>query len=299
VIVDTNLLDRHRANPADLFVENGCFTNWLGIRTDADLFSNGDDFRNRVMPDLPVTEAGDGVFAGYLEYASLLTAIESTPDRDTFTAVEIGAGWGPWISACGVVCRNLGFARTVLRGVEADQARHDMMRRHLARNGLMGAPSIDCQTVRGAAWTENTTLRFPVIDLRDSGAAASDVILENAHGQDYRGHESAFVDVPAFSLATICEGLGIIDYMHCDIQGAELALMTQAIDFLNARVRHLFVGTHSRVIDGGLIGLFHRHGWDILAEMPCQFNYNRNIPTLEGMTLRDGEIFVRNPNLVG
>lgn len=294
--IDAELLNRHRANPADLFVENGCFTNWLGVRTDADLFSNGDDFRNRVLPDIPTTEAGDGVFAGYLEYASLLTAIENTQDRASFTAVELGAGWGPWISAAGVVCRNLGFARTVLRGVEADLARHDLMRRHLARNGLMGAPNIDCQTIRGAAWTENTTLHFPVIDPRDSGGAASNE--GNAQGQDYRGHQKTFVDVPAFSLATLCEGLDVIDYMHCDIQGAELAVMEQAIDLLNAKIRHLFVGTHSRVIDGGLIGLFHRHGWDILAEIPCQFHYDRNIPSLEGMTHRDGEIFVRNPNLV-
>ena len=39
------------------------------------------------------------------------------------------------------------------------------------------------------------------------------------------------------------------------------------------------------------------HGWDGLAEVPCQFHYDRNIPSLEGMTHRDGEIFVRNPHL--
>lgn len=298
--VDIELLNRHKADPTELFAENGCFTNWLGVRTDADIFPNGDLFRNRVMPDIPATEAGDGVSAGYLEYAAMLTAIESTPDRRGFTAVELGAGWGPWISACGVVCRRLGFGTIVLRGVEADATRHDLMCQHLLRNSLMNTPGMDIATWRGAVWTKDTTLHFPVIDPRDAGggaSVASGVGAIDDQERDYRGHASQFIKVPAFSLASVCAGLERIDFMHCDIQGAELAVLEGSIDLLNAHVHHLFVGTHSRVIDGGLIGLFHRQGWDILAELPCHFDYDRRIPTLEGMTRRDGEIFVRNPRL--
>jgi FkbM family methyltransferase len=292
--IDIELLNRHRAREAALFIESGCFTNWLGVRTDASVFGNGDRFRDRILADIPSTEAGDDVFAGYLEYAALLTAIESVPDRKRFTAVELGAGWGPWISACGVVCRDLEFEQTVLLGVEADQGRHEFMRRHLARNELLDVPNIDCKTIHGAIWTEDTVLKFPACDLSDSGGAVS----VDASGHDYRGYDTSFVEVPAFALTTLCQTLPTIDYMHCDIQGSELRVLSSAIEFLDAHVRYLFVGTHSRFIDGGLISLFYEHGWDILAELPCYFEYDRRIPSLEGMTKRDGEIFVRNPRLL-
>ncbi len=293
--VDIELLNRHKAHADALFVEHGCFTNWLGVRTDAAIFGNGELFRDRIFPDIPAGEAGDGVFAGYPEYAALLTAIEAAPDKQHFIAVELGAGWGPWISACGVVCRKLGFEHTTLIGVEADAGRHRFMQAHMSRNGLMGTPQINCKLVHGAVWTEDTTLQFPALDPRDSGGAVSAGVAE----RDYRGYETSFVEVQALALSTLCEGLPVVDYMHCDIQGSELPVLRSAIAWLNAHARHLFVGTHSRVIDGGLIALFYDNGWDILAERACHFEFDRRIPSLEGMTKADGEIFARNPRLVG
>jgi hypothetical protein len=43
--------------------------------------------------------------------------------------------------------------------------------------------------------------------------------------------------------------------------------------------------------------LLYQHGWDILAEQPCQFEYDRATPSLEGMTRADGDIFAINPRL--
>jgi hypothetical protein len=289
--IDIDLLNRHKARESDLITEAGCFTNWLGLRTEAGLFGAADRLNDRIFPALP--ENDDGVYGGYLEYASLLTAIESVPEPERFVAIELGAGWGPWISAVGVVCRRLGFRNIILRGVEADEARTDFMRRHLARNGLMDQPGIDCRVIAGAAWTEDTMLHFPIVDPRDHGGAAS----VGADERDYRGGQPRYSAVPGLSLPTICQGLDLIDYMHWDIQGAELAVAKSAADFLNAHVRYLFIGTHSRPIEGGLIAFFYEQQWDVVAERPCAFTYNRLVPSLEGMTTTDGDLFLRNPRL--
>ncbi|WP_320196211.1 hypothetical protein RMR10_004720 [Agrobacterium rosae] len=291
--VDVNLLAQFAPNSADL-VNNDpeIYVNWLGLKTDANMFNNVANLKGKVMPDLP--SGGDGVYGGYYEYASFLTAVKDRADHNRFAAVELGAGWGPWISGAGVVCLREGVRDITLIGVEADKGKCQMMSDHLARNGLAEDDGVKSRVIHGAAWKEDTTLQFPVIDsVRDHGAAATD----KSDRVDYRGFSSDFVSVPAFSIETICNGLDLIDYMHWDIQGAELEVAQTSIHFLNEKVSHLFVGTHSRYIEGNLIDLFFRNGWDVLYQLPCAFRYNREKPSLEGMTISDGEIFLRNPSV--
>lgn len=283
--VDIGLLSRYKAD--DLDVEHGCFTNWLGLKTDASMFASCDAITGKIFPDIPAHD--DGVYGGYREYASFLTAIDQAPRRDKFTAVELGAGWGPWISGVGKVCQREGFQKISLVGVEADEEKCQLMQEHMARNGL------SAEIIHGAAWSEDTTLKFPKIHRQDHGAAASE---SGEHADpDYRGLAQQYLDVPAYSLKTICKSLGVIDYMHWDIQGAEVRVAESDPDLLNSRVRFLFIGTHSRPIEGKLTEFFYKHGWDILMQNPCSFTYDRFKPSLEGMTTTDGEIFARNPRL--
>lgn len=281
--VDTALLGRYKATSFD--TEEGCYTNWLGLKTDASMFAHGDSLRGKIISDLPTHD--DGVYGGYVEYASFLTAIDQTTTRDKFTAVELGAGWGPWISGAGKVCQNLGFRDISLVGVEADEEKCQLMAEHMERNGL------NARLMHGAAWSEDTVLKFPKIHRQDHGAAASET---GEHADpDYRGLQQQYIDVKAFSLETICQSLGVIDYMHWDIQGAEVRVAESNPELLNSRVRFLFIGTHSRPIEGKLIEFFYRHGWDVLFQNPCSFTYDRSKPSIEGMTTTDGEIFARNP----
>ena len=105
--VNVDLLNRHKAAPEQLDIVPGCFTNWLGLATDASLFGNAAELQGKVFAEVPA--GGDGVYGGYAEYASFLTAIDQTPARGAFNAVELGAGWGPWISGVGKVCQRLGY----------------------------------------------------------------------------------------------------------------------------------------------------------------------------------------------
>jgi len=280
-----DLLSRYRTDA--LGVEPGCFTNWLGLKTDAGLFDYGEHLRGRVLADLPIPD--DRAYGTEWEYASLLTAIEEAAPRGRFTAVELGAGWGPWISAAGKVCQRLGVGDVTLVGVEADEGRMELMAQHMRRNGLTA------RLIHGAAWSEDTRLKFPKIHVEDHGAAVSET---GDHADpDYRGLPQQYQEAPAFGLATICQGLGVIDYMHWDIQGAELRVFESSIALLNDRARHLFIGTHSRPIEGRLIEHFYQQGWDVVYHNPCQFTFDRSKPTIEGMTTRDGEIVARNPRL--
>jgi len=287
--IDQELLLRHRAPPELLTADPSCFTNWLGIRTDASLFPQADALRGKVFPEIPLS--GDGVFGGYNEYFALLHSIEAVPDRRRLSMVELGAGWGPWISAAGVCCRRMGFKDIGLCGVEADASRFEKMHEHFTRNGLT---DLNCRLIHGAAWSSDTTLKFPKIDVRDHGAA----IGEGDGVVDYRGHARDVVDVPAYSVDTICGDLGVIDYMHWDLQGAEIQVAQSAINFLDERVRFIFVGTHSRLIEGELLELFFQHKWDLILEAPCRFAWDLGKPSLTGMIVMDGEVFLRNPKLL-
>jgi len=293
---ELELLERFRVPAAQLPKVPGYFTNFIGVETSLAVFPDVEPKGGCVFPDLPIPT--DKFYGGAHEYISLLQAVERRRDSGEITAVEIGAGWGPWITAVGVVCGRLGFRRVDLLGVEADPFRFEYMRQHLAHNlgkySQAETPEILCRTLCAAVWTENKKLFFPVIDPgRDHGGAATAETKET----DYRGVAIPHRAVKGLTLETICAPLASIDYMHWDIQGAELDVALSCREFLSARVKSLFIGTHSPRMEGGLIELFHKMQWDLLHYQPCVFKYERSRPSVEGMVVVDGELIVSNPRL--
>jgi len=233
----------------------------------------------------------DGVYGTHIEYASALMAVEQRAKPDRFVAVELGAGWGPWVVASGVAAKRLGVRDIRLVGVEAHAGRCQAMARQFQRNGLGDSGKV----LEAAAWPRNERVRFGVVDPHaDQGGAAT----KETTSTDYRGMDAAFVEVDGLDIPTICEGLGQIDYMHWDIQGAELSIARTFIDYLNSHVRYVFIGTHSMAIHGNLIELFYQNRWVQLHQAPPQYHYNRDIPSLEGMNTNDGEIFFANLDLM-
>lgn len=270
-----------------------CYINWLGIETDSRLFGNGASIVGKVLADLPLGHLGDNVYGSSGEYASLLSALKAAEPRNEFTIVELGAGWGPWISAAGLAAKRLGITNVNLIGIEADRDRYLLMEQHLERNGLSKESGVHTRLLHGAAWKENTFLRFGAMSGGDHGGA----VKTGDGGSDYRGIAMDFVEVPAFDLKTICDGMPIIDFMHWDVQGAELEVANSGIEMMNERVRSVFIGTHSALIDGCLLDLFFRHGWDVKSFTPCSFIYDASKSSLEAMGISDGEIVAENPRL--
>lgn len=270
----------------------GCWRNYLGLATDASMFGNTQDLVDSIIPESPWPD--DKAYGTDSEHAAVLAAIDLAwkAGRSTFSMMELGAGWGPWIAEAAIVCQRERFDSVRLVGVEADAGKFEAMQEHFRRNDLLGDPRIHVQFLNGAAWSEDTTLKFPKISMLDHGGAASETDTE------YRGNVVEMLDVPAWGLQSICATLDeIIDVGHWDVQGAELRIATTWRDFLDNRVRSLQIGTHSRYIEGQLMELFRNMGWQVVYQIPCSMQWDNTKPTLEGMTTRDGEIQVRNPKL--
>lgn len=266
------------------------FSNFLGLVTQCKLFGMGDRLAGAFVAADPIPD--DGVYGSANEYASVLEAVARAQEmgRTSFSMIELGSGWGPWISAAGLVCKREGFTDVKLVGVEADPVRYASMLEHFARNALTTLP-LTPRFLEGAVWDEETTLFFPKAGLGDHGGAA------NVDGSEYRGKGVEMQEVRAWTLDQAAEGLGIVDLIHWDIQGSEARVAEANVGLLNERVRSVQIGTHSREQEGRLLVLFHSMGWDMLRESPCAFSYRPEIPSIEGMTTTDGELYFRNPVL--
>lgn len=283
-----SLFDKYR-NPVE--VEEGYWGNFLGSQTCCSVLDYGIHFSGQTIETDPIPN--DGLHGNVTEYCALLEAIDRSLElgRTTFTMIELGAGWGPWVGNAGVVAKRLGFEAINLVGVEAGQDRFEKMEAHFALNDLLKHPKVNSRLYYGAIWSEKTKLHFPKVPLHDYGAAAS--LTQN----EYRGKAVEMVEVPAWTLEDIAGDLGIIDMIHWDVQGAEAEIAESARHFINKRVRSMHIGTHSRPIEGRLFTLLDEMGWEILRETPSVMAFNRDALSLENMNAYDGEIYARNPAL--
>jgi len=194
------------------------------------------------------------------EWVGTLRAINEA--TTTFTVVELGAGWAPWLVAGFKLAERKGITDVHLMGVEADEGHMVFMEQNLSDNG------IDPQHHRliyGAVGASDGIARFPAIESsqEDYGSAA---VYENCDSS------RPMIEVPCFSLAGLLESLPhIVDLIHCDIQGSEAEVMAATSATLDNKVRRVVIGTHSRVVEGLLIDQFSAMGWKLEHETVCTY----------------------------
>lgn len=231
----------------------------------------------------------DGFHAETLEYVAVCDSVHRATSK--YSIVEIGAGWGPWISLGGVLARNKGINDIYLIGVEAHPDRFELMKNQLLVNQLRPYTDLNvtdfngthCKLLQGAASSESKTLWFPKVSVLDMGVAASH---EN-RSDDYRGLNVQNFPVPGLTLDEIIGDLEI-DLLHIDIQGMEFELLESGIDLVNDRIKAMMIATHSRVIEGQLIELLYRNGWYLHREKPCIVGWRTSPASIEAMTQVDG-----------
>jgi FkbM family methyltransferase len=250
--------------------------------------------------ELPVPD--DGFHAEAIEYVAVTDALNRFQGNSTFCAVEIGAGWAPWIGLAGVIARQQGVAQIKLIGVEASLQRFPLMRRHLETNDLRPANiseedaqngNVFTRLFNGAIWTHDGVIWFPESDVNDMGVAATTM----DETTDYRGSTLNHSSIPCKTLSTLLQGIGVVDFMHIDIQGAEAELLQDQIDWLSANVRTLMVATHSRSIEGKLIDVLFDKGWQLHREKPCRADWYKDCSQV-GKTLVDGSQYWLNVRLL-
>lgn len=209
----------------------------------------------------------------------------------SFTAMELGAGWAPWLVASQTAARARGIDRIDLTGVEGSADHHSFMIDNFRYNGLDPAGHHLHHAVAGA---EDGTAVFPKLHAAPEDYGASAVFDDSERAAAaLRGD---LEEIPSLSLKTLIGDKPRVDLVHIDIQGHEEPVIASGIDVLNARVRRLVIGTHSRTIEGQLFDLLHANGWTCESEVPCMIS-----PTMDGgrALARDGEQVWRNDRLAG
>jgi FkbM family methyltransferase len=296
-----DLVRVERLGDAELGPTDGVVTDYFGVKY-APTYAPW--FRDRAgttisTPPFPT----DTFLAEGIEYAALAYAMERTR-TSSFTAFELGAGFGPWAALFATCGRRAGFDRVNFVAVEADAQRFADLRRHLALNDIVPLSAgdrgsnghISWHLVNAAIWWRDETLYWPAGDVFDSGRVVS---AKKDEQVDYRGRSSQTLAVPAISLPDLLTEYGNVDYVHIDVQGSEAEIIPRTAEHLERHVKYIFIGTHSRKIEGDIIEFLISRGWTLLREQPCVFNPTLSLPNLAALTIRDGGQFWGLPNPTG
>jgi FkbM family methyltransferase len=195
----------------------------------------------------PPTQVG----SEYFEWVDLFEAVIGA--GESFTMVELGAGYGRWTVECYQALRIYhgdALPRHHFVAVEPEPTHFAWLKRHVARNGLSSRATLIEAAVAAADGRED----FYV------GIASEwyGQTLTRLPGRPPPG--AAVKEVSTVSLASILSDLEAVDLMTVDIQGAEVEVLSSAVDSL-AIVNRLSIGTHSPEAEAELRELFEGLGW--------------------------------------
>ncbi|HEX4169521.1 MAG TPA: FkbM family methyltransferase [Bryobacteraceae bacterium] len=227
-----------------------------------------------------------------IEWIGLLKTVRNAVNE--YVAMELGAGFGPWLIAGGVAARLRGIGDIRLCAVEGDSEHFEFLRQHFTDNGFDPDRHTLFQAVVGA---KAGVAQWPVNG--DAPASEEWGARPLKAGQDYRGlqfQKTKRVDI--ISMRDLVRREPHWNLIHIDVQGAEVEICRSCIDELSARVRWIIAATHSRKLDGDLIELMYGAGWVLEHEKPAKFSFVPNAASLEAMTLIDGTQVWRNPRLL-
>jgi hypothetical protein len=276
-------------------VEPGFVIDFLGTRT-----------RSAFCGYLPAAGHVEGYpipmnwHATMLEWAGTLRAVLEA-GREV-VAVELGAGWAPWLVAVAHAARHRGVAGLRLVGVEGSVKHCGFMRQHFLDNGL--APE-EHALLHGVVGTQDGVAHFP--EFGGSVEYGGVAVFRRASGlrRLYRlckraarrllGRRAAVVyePVPSYSLQTLLAPYPRIDLVHIDIQGHEHEVVTSAAAVLDGKVRRMVIGTHGRQIERDLKRDLAARGWVLEGDEEALYKW---IKGREGL-LRDGCQVWRNPQV--
>lgn len=292
-LADLQLLQEYSRQ--DALPEPGAIVDFMGVKTRLELLWPGTEKYDNTVLGLPIP--GD-FHAQTIEYVGLVKSVATADGH--YHVMELGAGFGPWMVAGGVVARDAGITDIRMLGVEADPGRFEMMKTHLAANGFDHTNHTLYQAAVGAVQGHGRWPKIPV-PAHASGGRPIRQDDDSIKG-DVNYAESTYqngIDVQIMAFAGLLEHEACWNLVHIDIQGWEYEICRAAIELLTERAKYVIIGTHSRKIEGDLIELFWQAGWILENEKPCHFNYDVACKSLERMTYTDGAQVWKNPELAG
>ena len=262
----------------------GFATNFMGVRTRPAFYPNILTERAG-MVDLPPIPAN--WHADIAEWASCLRAVDLAGDR--FVMVELGCGWGCWMNNLGVAAKSVG-KKVRLFGLEADEESLRFARLAFKDNGIADD---EFTLVQGIAGKSGSVALFPRVGAE--GGGGGEAIFNPTTDQLRDSVDSGnYVRMPVIDIDALTQHEKKLDFVHVDIQGAELDLLTEQFDWLCRKVHYVFVGTHTKQIEGGLFELFTTRGnWKLEVERPAVFGLVDGRPSVH----IDGALAWRNAAL--
>lgn len=266
----------------------GTITDFLGIRTSTHLHPWASHMDATVISEIPIPD--DSLRAEAIEYFALLHAIKG--NRGAFRMAELGASYAPWACTTAILCERLKLPYSLV-AVEASEVLFKQIAPHFIMNGINPSNG-SLRLLNAAVSHKRGKLFFPKVS--NFGENGGQAVSELPPFNDYVGRTVEHEEVNAITLAEDVLQNDCFDLLHIDVQGAEFDILSPAIEVANKQVRHIFVGTHSRLLEGQLLDLMHRNGWELLRERPTTFNFQRDRENIVGWTTRDGGQFWSNPH---
>lgn len=201
--------------------------------------------------------------------------------QTTFTVMELGAGWGPWVSMGAKIAERRGLSYRLI-AIEGSKGHFEYLCSHMQDNDIDLAR---CRLIHGVVGKEDGIARFPILvdPSLDYGASVDAT----------SGGVEQFEELDCYALSSLLAGEAIIDIIHCDVQGYEIEVLSAAIDVLDHQVRRIVVGTHGRALEEQLHNLFASHSWQLDKDIACVMSAKTIIPVLQA----DGAQLWINPRL--
>ena len=230
-----------------------------------------EEFGNRSGRVITETMPADRV-----EWHALAGALSSA--SNSFCAVELGAGFGPWLMRAGVAWRaHRGAAPLRLIAVEGEPTHIELLRQHAIDNGLD-----DClpDFHWGAVGAVDGHVMFEVATNPTRNWGTRPVAAPEAPSGMQRDPATGQVEVPCWSLATLLRDLPTVDLLHIDIQGSEAMVLAAAEREVAEKVRRIFIGTHGRGIEAELFTRLPALGFELVEERPCSYRVEAGRPLL-------------------
>ena len=224
--------------------------------------------------------------ADIAEWGAALRAVRQA--HDTFRIIELGCGWGCWLTNTGVAARAAGLDVDLI-GVEGNAHHLDNARATLALNDFR---EDDFTLFHGIAAADPGVALFPTADAEMSRWGDEAIFAPPPALVEQARNDPAVQVLECYPLSQLA-GNKRVDLLHIDIQGAERDFVLGNFRDIKRHVARVLIGTHSRQIEGHLTAHFLAAGWRLEVERPAYIPIRSGKPRLA----IDGIQMWSNPDL--
>ena len=245
-------------------------TNFLGVRIPPEVFPSVLTKWVGGVEPIPIPA---NWHADIAEWAAALRAIDLS--GRTFRMLELGCGWGCWMANTGVAARRSGRDVEVI-GIEGDAGHLAFAEKVMHLNDLKDGRS---RLIHGIAAPEAGRALFPIAD-NPAATWGGEPIFGASEDEVRRATQAGTHEALEALPLRVLAGDAPLDLLHIDIQGGEADFVRANMSDISAHVRYVVIGTHSREIEGDLIGQFEKAGWNLEIERPCIFALESGKPSI-------------------